>query len=86
MKYIADRLVAAIPEMNQRTADEHLQPLADSVEMICTDDRHSDERFLKCIVMPERPIEIVYHFDGHKDSVADLLERMARTLDYRIAE
>ncbi len=86
MKYIADQLVAATPNIDQQTADEHLQPLAGSVEMICTDDRHSDEWFLKCIVKPERPIEIVYHFDGHKESAADLLQRLAHVLDYAIAE
>ena len=86
MKYLADQLISATPNIDQQTADEHLRPLADSVEMICTDDRRSDERFLKCIVMPERPIEIVYHFDGHKQSAADLLNRLAHVLDYTIVE
>jgi hypothetical protein len=86
MRYIANGLVAAMPDIDQQTADERLQPLADSIEMICTDDRHSDERFLKCIVMPERPIEIVYHFDGHQESAADLLQRLANVLDYGIAK
>ena len=86
MKYLADQLISEMPNIDQKTADEHLRPLGDSVEMICTDDRRSDERFLKCIVMPERPIEIVYQFDGHKQSAADLLKRLARVLDYAIAE
>lgn len=86
MRYVADQLIAATPNIDQKTADEHLQSLADSVEMICTDDRHSDEWFLKCIVMPERPIEIVYHSDRHKESTADLLDRLADALDYGITE
>jgi hypothetical protein len=86
MKYIADQLITAMPNNDQQATEKHLQQLADSVEMICTDDRHSDEMFLKCIVMPERPIEIVYHFDGHKQSAADLLERLAHVLNYSIAE
>jgi hypothetical protein len=86
MKFIADRLVEAMLDIDQQTADEHLQPLAESVEMICTDDRHSDELFLKCIVMPERPIEILYHFQGHEESATDLLQRLANVLDYVIAK
>ena len=86
IKLIADRLVAAMRDIDQQTADEHLQPLAESVEMICTDDRHSDELFLKCIVMPERPIEILYHSEGHEESTADLLQRLANVLDYVIAK
>ena len=82
MKLLADRLVAEQPNVDQHTADVRLKPLADSVEMICTDDRHSNEEFLKCIVVPEHPIEIVYHFDRHEEAAANLLERLARVLDY----
>lgn len=82
MKVLADRLVAEQPIVDQHIADVLLKPLADSVEMICADDRHSDEHFLKCIVVPERPIEIVYYSDAHEESAANLLDRLARVLDY----
>ena len=84
MKQLADGFAAERLEVDQQTADEHLQPLAESVEMICADDRHADEQFLKCFVVPEQPIEIVYHFDGHKEAAAGLLYRLARVLDYAI--
>lgn len=86
MKYFADRLVAMNPDIDEQAADEYLQPLTGSVEMICTDDRHSDEQFLKCLVAPEQPIEIVYHFDGHREAAADLLARLAHVLEYEITE
>lgn len=86
MKDLADRLVAENPNVDQLAAEEYLEPLAESVELICADDRHAEELFLKCLVIPNRPIEIVYHFDGHEDAVAGLLDRLARVLDYAITE
>jgi hypothetical protein len=86
MRHLAEKLIAEKPDVDQQTADEYLEPLAESVEMICADDRHSDERFLKCFVVPEQPIEIVYHFDGHEEAAAGLLERLARVLDYSITD
>ena len=86
MKHLADRFVAENPNVDQQTADQYLQPLAESVEMICADDRHAEEQFLKCFVVPEHPIEIVYHFDGHKEAAATLVDRLASVLDYAIAD
>ena len=86
MRYLAEQLIAATPNADQATADRLLQPLADSVEMICADDRRSEERFLKCLVIPKRPIEIVYHFDDQREITRDLLERLARALDYTLVD
>lgn len=86
VKRLAVRLVAENPNIDHRTADEYLGTLAEAVEMICADDRHTDVRFLKCFVVPERPIEIAYHFDGHEEASAGLLDRLARVLDYVIAD
>ncbi len=84
MRYLADQIVSVTPNIDQQTADGYLQPLVDSVEMICTDDRSSEDQFLRCILMPERPIEVVYHFEGHRESAADLLERFAHVLGYSL--
>lgn len=82
MKLLAQRLVDERPDVDQPTADQLLQPLAEAVELICADDPHAEEAFLKCLVLPERPIEVVYCFDGHEAAAAELLERLARTLGY----
>jgi hypothetical protein len=86
MKRLANKLVAEDRDVDQKTADEYLQPLAESVEMICADDRHADEQFLKCYVVPEQPIEIVYHFEGHEEVAGSLIVRLARVLDYAIID
>lgn len=86
MKHLADKLVAEDRDVDQQTADEYLQPLAESVEMICADDRHADEQFLKCYVVPKQPIEIVYHFEGHEEAAGSLIVRLARVLDYAIID
>ena len=86
MKHLADRLLAENPDVDQQTADAYLQPLAESVEMICADDRRADEQFLRCFVVPEQPIEIVYHFDGHEEAAAGLVDRLARVLNYAITD
>jgi hypothetical protein len=84
--HLADRLLALKPGVDQQTADEFLLPLAESVEMICVDDPHSEQEFLKCFVVPGEPIEIVFHSDDHEEESAELLDRLARVLDYSVVD
>lgn len=86
MKRLAERLAVESPGIEHHVAEHQLQAVAESVEMVCTDDRHSDEQFIVCIIVPERPIEILNQYDGHEKTTAELLRRLARVLDYSIAD
>lgn len=86
MKRLAERLAAETPGIEHHAAEQQLQAVAESVEMICTDDPHSDEQFLVCFVVPGRPIEILNQYDGHEKTAATLVQRLARVLDYSIVE
>lgn len=83
LRFIAERLISKTASpLETKWADRQLAPLADSVEMIVGDDCKSDDRFLKCYVIPGEPVHIEYVFEGHDRLCEDLLHRLKKTLDY----
>lgn len=85
LKFVAEQLFSKTASpIETEWSDSQLAPLADSVEMICGDDRHSDEQFLKCYVVPGEPVHIVYVFEGHDRLCEDLLHRLKKSLGYAI--
>ena len=84
LKYVANRLLADIPCVDQATADQHLDPLAESVEMIVGDDRRSDDHFLKCYVIPGEPIQIENVSEGQAELTECLIQRLQRVLGYEL--
>lgn len=86
MKRLAEQFLSLDPSADHQAADSYLEPLSDSVELICADDPRSDEQFLKCFVVPQQPIEIEYLFSGHEAAAAGLLNRFAFSIGYSIIE
>lgn len=84
LRFVADRLLADMPSLDQATADKHLVPLAESVEMIVGDDRHSDDQFLKCYVIPGEPIQIEIVSEGQAEFTECLMQRLQRVLGYEL--
>ncbi len=84
LRYITERMADSMSGLSHHEKDQALLPLSDSTEMIVGDDRHSDNDFLKCYVIPNKPIAIEYVYEGHAERVAPLLVRLADSLGYEI--
>jgi len=84
VQFVANRLLKEKPRITHESAEQLLAPLADSVEMIVGDDRHSDTDFLKCYIIPNEPIYIEYVYEGHELQAAGLLQRLQTALNYEL--
>lgn len=83
-RYAAEEL-ARRPDLTHEAKDQAMTPLMDAVEMIVGNDRRSDKHFLKCVVIPNRPIQVLYLYKTHETETRTLLERLASVLRYSIS-
>ncbi len=84
VRYAAE-VLAQRSDLTHEAKDQAMVPLMNAVEMIVGNDRRSDEHFLKCIVIPNGPIQVLYLYDSHQSRTRALLERLANVLGYSIA-
>ncbi|TWT93493.1 hypothetical protein [Neorhodopirellula pilleata] len=84
VRYAAKDL-AQRSDMTHEAKDQAMVPLMDAVEMIVGNDRRSDKHFLKCVVIPNGPIHVLYLYNSHETQTRALLERLANVLGYFIS-
>jgi len=53
--------------------------------MIIGNDRQSATHFLKCMAIPNSPIQVLYNYNSHEIQTRALLKRLANVLGYFIA-
>lgn len=82
LRYAAERLMRSSHGLSHDEKDRQMAFVADTVEMILGDDRRHDKHFLKCFVIPQAPIEVVYLYDSHEECTMHLLTRLAKVLKY----
>jgi hypothetical protein len=58
--------------------------MMDAVEMILGDNRKTDKHFLKCYVIPNAPIDVLYLYQTHEMNTRSLLDRLSVILGYTI--
>jgi hypothetical protein len=83
-RYAAKEL-AERSDLTHEAKDQAMVLLMDAVEMIVGNDRRSDEHFLKCIVIPNGPIHVLFLYDSHQSRTRALLERLANVLGYSVS-
>jgi hypothetical protein len=84
VRNVTEILLDSMTGLSHHEKDQALLPVSVSIEMIVGDDRQSDDDFLKCYVIPNKPVEIEYVYDGHAERVEPLLVRLANSLGYEI--
>ena len=84
-RYAAEEL-ARRTDLTHESKDAVMMSLMDSVEMIVGNDRRSDKHFLKCVVIPNGPIHVLYLYNSHETQTHSLLERLANVLGYSISQ
>ena len=57
-----------------------LRAMPEAVEVIATDDAHSDARFLKLVLLPGMPTVVVFMSDVHRQASESLLVRLRTAL------
>lgn len=84
VRYAARKLLKTSPNLTHDEKDHQMASLIHTVELILGDDRHSDKHFLKCVVMPNGLIDVLYVYDSHEAMTKSLIERLSRVLGYTI--
>jgi hypothetical protein len=84
VRYAARKLLKTSPNLTHDEKDHQMATLMQTIELILGDDRHSDKHFLKCVVMPNGLIDVLYLYDSHEAMTKSLLERLSRILGYTI--
>ncbi|TWT77179.1 hypothetical protein Pla100_63240 [Neorhodopirellula pilleata] len=83
-RYAAEALARRL-DLPHEAKDQAMIPLMGAVEMIVGNDRQSDKHFLKCVVIPNGPIHVLYLYNSHETQTRALLERLANVLGYSMS-
>lgn len=83
VRYAAQDL-AHHSELTHEAKERSMLPLMNAIEVIIGDDRRHDQHFLKCVVLPNGPIHVLYLYESHASQTDHLLERLATVLGYEL--
>lgn len=72
-------------DLTHEAKEQAMVALMDAIEMIVGNDRRSDKHFLKCVVIPNGPINVLYLYNSHETQTRALLERLANVLEYSLS-
>ena len=77
-EFVAAQMVAL--KQGSEAHDQWSAALPDTVEVVATDDRHSESAFLKLFLLPDRNTLAVFFSEAHSVASASLLARLRSAL------
>jgi len=71
-------------ELGSEAHDQWSAALSEAIEVVATDDRHSESAFLKLFLLPDRNTIAVFFSDVHSAAAASLLTRLRSALAEKV--